>query len=93
MIYIIVYLGTNPETKYKDKNGKVIEKIVRNSDKKSLAKKLLLNARKEFIKNGINPSQIETVEGGYVDDRRELQFWLVPESGEIPKPKPDYFPK
>lgn len=93
LIYIIVYLGTNPGTKVENKNGTAIEKKVRNLDKKSLAKKLLLNARKEFIKNGINPSRIKTLEAGYVEDRRQLQFWFIPKGGEISKPKPNYFPK
>jgi hypothetical protein len=54
---------------------------------------MLLNAKTKFIKNGINPAQIETINGGYVDDKRRLEFWFVPKGGEIPKPKPDYFPK
>ncbi len=88
-IYIVVYLGTNREENYQDTNGKVKRKL----DKKSLARKLLLNARREFVKNDINPSRIETIRGGYVDDKRKLEFWFVPKGGEIPRSKPDYFPK
>lgn len=93
-IYIIVYLGTNFQTGYYDeKKEKYIEKEIRNLDKKSLAKILLKNVKKEFIKNGIKLSQIETIEGGYVEGKRELEFWFVPKGEEIPKPKPNYFPK
>ncbi len=88
-IYVIAYLGTNPEENYEEENGKTIRKL----DKKSLAKKMLLNARNEIIKNGIKPFQIEAIDGGYVEGRRILEFWFVPKGGEIPKPKPDYFPK
>jgi hypothetical protein len=92
-IYIIVYLGTNREEIYEDKNGETVEKTKRKLDKKSVAKKMLLNAKNMLIKNGIKPSQIEIIEGGYLDDKRELQFWFVPKGGEIPKPKPNYFLK
>jgi hypothetical protein len=92
-IYILAYLGTNPEEKHRDKNGETIVKIKRKLDKKFVAKELLLNARNELIKNGIKPSQIETIEGGYLDDKRALEFWFVPKGGDIPKPKPTYFPK
>ena len=92
-IYIVVYLGTNLAQGYYDEKRGYIEKTIRNLDKKSLAKKLLQNAKDEFVKNGIKPSQIESVEGGYVDSVKRLEFYLVPKGGENPKPKPDYFPK
>lgn len=92
-IYIIVYLGTNLERGYYDEKKGEVEKKIRKLDKKSIAKKLIQNTTKEFVKNGINSSQIKTIEGGYVDDKRKLEFWFVPKGGEIPKPKPDYFPK
>ena len=92
-IYIVVYLGTNLEPGYFDKKKGFVEKEIRKLDKKSLAKKLIQNAKAEFVKNGIKSSQIETIEGGYVDDKRKIELWFVPKSGEIPRPKPDYFPK
>ena len=92
-IYIVGYLSTNERTKFEDKSGETIEKTTRNLDKKSLVKKMFQNAKKEFIKNGINSSQIETIEGGYVKGERKLEFWFVPKGGEIPKPKSDDFLK
>ena len=92
-IYVIAYLGTNLESGYFDEKKGYIEKEIRKPDKKSLAGKLLLNAKKEIAKNGIDAAQIETIVGGYKDGRRKLEFWFVPKGGEIPKPKPDYFPK
>ncbi len=48
-----------------------------------------------MIKNGFNGSRIELVEGGYIsgDGERRLEFWFVPKDSDIPKPKPDAFPK
>jgi hypothetical protein len=92
-IYVIVYLGTNPEQKLEGENDKMVEKTVRNLDKKPLAGKMLRNARKELIKNGVRQSQIQTIEGGYNEDSRRLEFWFVPEGGEIPKLTSDYLPK
>lgn len=92
-VYVIAYLGVNVEEILVDKNGKATVKSRRKLDKKSVTKELFLNARNELIKNGIKPSQIETIEGGYIDDKRKLEFWFVPKGGEIPKPKPTYFPK
>jgi hypothetical protein len=88
-VYVIVYLGTNPETNFEDENRETIIKL----DKKSLAEAMLLNAKKELVKNGIKSSQIETIKGGYMNGKRRLEFRFVPKGGEIPKPKPDYFPK
>lgn len=92
-IYIVVYLGTNKEVTEEQQSDTSIEKIKRKPDNLPIAKKLMNNARNELIKNGIKSSQIKTVNGGYVDSRRKLEFWFVPQGGEIPKPKPDYFPK
>lgn len=91
--YIVVYLGTNVEPEYYDEIKGEIEKKTRKLDKKSLAINLIRNATKEFVKNGINPSQIKILEGGYVDGKRKLEFWFIPKNGEIPKPKPNFFPK
>ena len=92
-IYVIAYLGTNPEYNYEDINEESVDNTIRKLDKKSLAKKMFLCAKKEFAKYGIKPTQIELIEGGYIDGKRELEFWFVPKGGEIPKPKPNYFPK
>ncbi len=54
---------------------------------------MILNAKKELIKNGIKSSQIETIKSGYSNGKRRLEFWLVPKGGEIPKLKSNYFPK
>lgn len=86
-IYIVVYLGMNLEHGYFDKKKGYIEKEIRRPDKKTLANKLVQNVSKEFAKNGIEPSQIKTIEGGYVEDKRKLEFWFVPKGGEIPKAK------
>jgi len=86
-IYVISYLGINIQASYEDKNGETVERTKRKLDKKSFAKKMLQNAKNALIKNGIDSSQIETIEGGYVNSERKLEFWFVPKDGEIPKPK------
>lgn len=88
-VYVIAYLQAEFE---KDESGKVIKKKI---DEKSLAPKMIQAAKNELIKNGFNNSQIELIDGGYVagEGERRLEFYFVPKNGEIPKPKPDYFPK
>jgi hypothetical protein len=88
-IYVIVYLGTNQELRSENS----VDRIVRNLDKQSLANKLLQNAKLELLKNDLDSSRIELVNGGYIDNVRKLEFWFIPKDGEIPSPKPDYFPK
>lgn len=90
-VYIIAYIKTNFEM---DESGKVIARRLKNLDKKHLAGIMIRNARKALIKNGFLSSQIVAVDGGYVNDySQRLEFWFVPKGGEIPKPKPAYFPK
>lgn len=89
-VYIIAYLLTNFE---QDEYGKIIVKSSR-LDKKSYTQKMFRAARKELLKNGFSASQIVTIDGGYVNgNQRRLEFWFVPKGDEIPKPKPNYFPK
>lgn len=90
-IYIIAYLNANFESV---ENGEFVTKKVPTLDRKSYANKMFRAARKELIKNGFLPSQIVTINGGYINGNgRRLEFWFVPKGGEIPKPKPDYIPK
>ncbi len=90
-VYIIAYLQTNFE---EDENGKIIIGNPSSLDKKSYAAKMFRAARRKLIKKGFSPSQIVTIDGAYVNgNERRLEFWFVPKGGEIPKPKPDYFPK
>lgn len=88
-IYVVSYLQAYFE---EDENGKITRKKI---DKKSLAAKMLRAVKDELIKNGFNNSQIQLVEGGYSkgNDERRVEIYFVPKNGEIPKPKPDYFPK
>jgi hypothetical protein len=90
-LYIIAYLQTNFE---EDETGRFIVGKPGSLDKKSYADKMFRAAKNELIKNGFSPSQIVTIDGGYVNgNERRLEFWFVPPGGEIPKPKPDYIPK
>ena len=56
-------------------------------------------AKNELIKNGFKNSQIVLIDGGYrssemnSEGERKLEFYFVPNGGEIPKPTPDYFQK
>lgn len=90
-VYIIAYLQTNFE---QDEYGKFLTKKTSSLDKKSYAAKMFRAARKELIKNGLSPSQMVMINGGYVNGNgRRLELWFVPKGGAIPKPKPDYIPK
>ena len=90
-LYVIAYLQTNFE---EDEAGKIIIGKPSRVDKKSYANKMFRAARKELLENGFSPSQIVTINGGYVNgNARRLEFWFVPQGGEIPKPKPDYVSK
>jgi hypothetical protein len=90
-LYLIAYLRTNFE---EDESGKIIVGKSGSLDKKTYANKMFRAARKELIKNGFSASQIVALNGGYVNGNgRRLEFWFVPQGGEIPKPKPDYIPK
>jgi hypothetical protein len=90
-VYLIAYLKTNFD---EDGNGKLLSGRRGRLDKKSDAQKMIQAARKELLKNGFSASQIVAIDGGYVDaQERRLEFWFVPQGGEIPKPKPDYIPK
>jgi len=90
-IYIIAYLNANFET---IENDEFVTKKIPVLDRKSHANKMFRAARKVLIKNGFSPSQIVAIDGGYVKgNERRLEFWFVPNGGDIPKPQPDYFPK
>jgi len=90
-VYIIAYLNANFES---IENGEFVTKKVPALDRKSYAKRMIRAAKKELIKNGFSASQIVKIDGGYMKgDARRLEFWFVPKGGEIPKPKPNYFPK
>ncbi len=91
-IYVIAYLGTNVFSVFEQENGQEIEEEVRDLDEKSVAENMLNNAQSELKKYGIKSSQVKIIFGGYIDYKRTLEFWFVPDGGEIPKPKPDYFP-
>lgn len=91
-IYVMVYLGTNLEYRVSKKRGLTTEKVIRKLDKHLVAKTLLQNGKNELIKYGIPSVKITTIEGGFVDYRRRLEFWFVPKDGNIPKPEPNYLP-
>lgn len=69
------------------------------SDSPKLANRILKREKDYLIKkHNISLSRVITINGGYKRGRysaeaRSLEFWLVQKNGEIPKPKPDYYPK
>lgn len=63
------------------------------SDSRKYADKFLKES-KEFLSNKeIESSRITTINGGLNKYSRKTEIWLVPKGGEVPKLKPDYFPK
>jgi hypothetical protein len=83
--YLISYNGTNIHW--------VNNKTIRILDSSSLGRATAKNAKETLIQNGIDASKIITINGGYKDSNRNVELWFVPKDGEIPKPKPNYFPK
>lgn len=91
--YLIMYLS--PVTAAiisTSKSGKKVVKPYSPTDSPILFSKFLKQAKTELIKNGIDEKRIISFKGGYKFGRR-IELWFVPKDGEIPKPKPDYFPK
>lgn len=95
--YIILY-GQNctdcSESAVYSKNGKYLgTKSNIYLDFKTEITKSLLKEKTYLLKNyGIKSSRIIAINGGY-KEWRTMELWIVPKEGEIPKPKPDYFPK
>ena len=93
-IYLIGYLGTNlRKIPVKNKDGESIYKEKRKLDKSYQAEKILNNIQDILEKNGIESAEIKITKGGYREGVKHVEIWFVPKGGEIPKPKPDYFPK
>lgn len=88
--YLFVYLGTNVYGRgYADKRIRQ----VRSLDSPNLLREMSRNAVKILTENGIDSSRIILKNGGFKDSTRNFELWIVPKGGEIPKPKPNYFPK
>ena len=83
--YIISYNGTNIHW--------INSKTIRILDSPALGRATAKGAKETLIQNGVNASRIVTVNGGYKDSTRNIELWIVPKDGAIPKLTPDYFPK
>ena len=83
--YIISYNGTNIHW--------INNKTIRILDSISLGQATAKAAKSILVENGIEDARITIVYGGYKDSTRNIELWFVPKGGEIPKPKPNYFPK
>ena len=93
-LLLIGYLGTNFYNEYRHKkNGDLVDFPFRKIDKPILMRKMLQENVASFTKQGVAQTRISTINGGYKDSTRIVEIWFVPKGGEIPKPKPDYFPK
>lgn len=71
------HLGLKPDI-YLDTKKEISEVIKK--ERKTLNKKY-----------GIQKDRIVMINGGFREWRR-IELWIVPKGGEIPKPKPDFFP-
>jgi hypothetical protein len=93
-IYLIGYLGANfSEDFEQNSRGEYEKKEYRNLDKPKMLAKTFREVETALIKTGSNQSGIVKINGGYQESTKNIEIWLVPQGGEIPKPKPDYFPK
>lgn len=93
-VYLVGYAGHFTISKnVKSRNGEQITKEKKKTDPEKIADKLLAENKNALIKKGIDASRIVTVKGGYKKNYRKVELYLVPKDGELPTPKPDYFPK
>jgi hypothetical protein len=83
--YVIAYSGTNIWWY----NGKTLRPM----DKLRSATSTAMGAKRFLVQNGIDPKRVIAINGGYRDKLRNVDLWFVPDSGTIPKPTPNYFPK
>lgn len=92
-IYLIGYAGDFTwKIMEEDKNGEYNPKIIRQLDSVDESTRFIQEIRHKLVKKGISSKEIVTIQGGYKKDKRTVEIWFVPRGGEIPKPKPDYFP-
>lgn len=93
-IYLIGYAGHFTISKEKQtRNGEYITEEKTKTDSEKIIDKLLKKEKEKLKKKGIDLSKIFTIKGGYRKDERSVGLYLIPKTGEIPKPKPDYFPR
>lgn len=93
-IYLIGYAGHFSWSDGKaNKKGEWIESSKTQTDSLKVVDKFLKENKQRLVKKGIDPSGIVTVKGGYQKNWSGTEIYFVPKNGEIPKPKPDYFPK
>ena len=91
--YLLMYLSPSTATIVSiSKSGKETVKPYSATDSPSLFGKFLKQAKTKLLKNGTDEKRIVSIKSGYKLGRR-MELWFVPKGGEIPKPKPDYFPK
>lgn len=88
-VVVIGYLNANAETQER-KGNRMVKK---NMDKKSEISNLFRLAKNLLTKYKVNPQKIQFIDGGYSRYSKVWEFWFIPPNGEIPQPKPDYFPK
>jgi hypothetical protein len=85
-IYLIGYLGTN-------RGWTNTLKKERDIDKPNALNKFFRQVENEYLQSGIDASRIVKINGGYKDSVKSIEIWFVPKGGEIPKAKPETFPK
>lgn len=88
-VIVIGYLNANE--KWNSKGVLVVNR--KRFDKSSELSKIFAKTKNLLIQNGINARQIQFINGGYMNNSKNLEFWLMPEGGALPKPKPDYSTK
>lgn len=81
-IYLIAYGCKNCKNYGASKN-----------DSRAYAQNFLKEAKEFLSSRKVENSRIDTNNGGFRKKIRKVEIWFVPKGGEIPKPKPDYFPK
>lgn len=85
--YVYSYGGTNV---WWGSNSKGKEGTFRNLDTAKEIAALSRKTRRTLTQAGISNSRIVTKHAGYRDSVAQIELWIVPTGGSIPKTSPDY---
>lgn len=85
--YVFSYGGTNV---YWTSDSRGRDRTVRNLDTPKEIAMLSRTARSVLKQEGISPSRIVTKNAGYRDSVAQIDLWIVPPGGAVPKPSPNY---
>ncbi len=85
--YVFSYGGTN---KYLTSDSRGRNRVIRNLDTARDVAAMSRKARRILTQAGVDRNRIITKNAGYRDWGAQMEFWIVPHGGVVPKPSPNY---